>query len=153
MLRFARLFVVKLWPWYLGGALCLAVTNIISLEIPQLAKELVNHLHEGLKPEDFGTLPKLALAIMGLGLAQIFIRSSSRILIFWPGRKLEASSKSYLFELASSCYVSDCTRTITLTNHDDRLDRSLFGNSDLRTLGRDRTDSHRHDLCQTISKK
>ncbi|RZA17100.1 MAG: ABC transporter ATP-binding protein [Proteobacteria bacterium] len=98
MLRFARLFVLELWPWYLGGALCLAVTNIISLEIPQLAKELVNHLHDGLKPEDLGTLPKLALAIMGLGLAQIFIRSSSRILIFWPGRKLEASSKSYLFE-------------------------------------------------------
>jgi ATP-binding cassette subfamily B multidrug efflux pump len=98
MIRFARLFVIKLWPWYLGGALCLAITNIISLEIPQLAKELVNHLHNGLKPEDLGTLPKLALAIMGLGLAQIFIRSSSRILIFWPGRKLEASSKSYLFE-------------------------------------------------------
>lgn len=98
MTRFARLFVFRLWPWYLGGALCLAVTNAIALEIPQLAKELVNHLHEGLKPEDFGTLPMLALAIMGLGLAQIFIRSASRILIFWPGRKLEASSKSHIFE-------------------------------------------------------
>lgn len=96
--RFAKLFVFKLWPWYLGGAVCLAITNIISLEIPQLAKELVNHLHAGLKPEDLGTLPKLALTIMGLGLTQIFIRSASRILIFWPGRKLEASSKSHIFE-------------------------------------------------------
>lgn len=97
-LHFTRLFVVQLWPWYAAGAFCLAVTNIISLQIPQLAKDLVNHLHEGLKPEDHATLPNLALAIMGLGLAQIFIRSASRILIFWPGRKLEASSKSYLFE-------------------------------------------------------
>ncbi len=96
--RFARLFVYQLWPWYLAGAFCLAITNIISLEIPQLAKELVNHLHKGLDAKDLDTLPMLALAIMGLGLGQIFIRSASRILIFWPGRKLEASSKSYLFE-------------------------------------------------------
>ncbi|MBC7658465.1 MAG: ABC transporter ATP-binding protein [Chitinophagaceae bacterium] len=97
MRRFAKLFVFELWPWYLGGAACLAVTNMISLEIPQLAKSIVNHLHEGLTTADGDQLPKLALAIMGLGLAQIFVRSSSRILIFWPGRKLEASSKSYIF--------------------------------------------------------
>lgn len=99
MRRFAKLFVFELWPWYLGGAACLAITNIISLEIPQLAKALVNHLHEGVKAADADAakLPNLALAIMGLGLAQIFVRSSSRILIFWPGRKLEASSKSYIF--------------------------------------------------------
>ena len=99
MRRFAKLFVFELWPWYLGGAACLAITNIISLEIPQLAKALVNHLHEGVKATDVDAakLPNLALAIMGLGLAQIFVRSSSRILIFWPGRKLEASSKSYIF--------------------------------------------------------
>ncbi|RYZ60042.1 MAG: ABC transporter ATP-binding protein [Proteobacteria bacterium] len=97
--RFSKLFVLELWPWYLGGALCLAVTNIISLEIPQLAKALVNHLHEGVKASavDASRLEYLALAIIGLGLAQIFVRSSSRILIFWPGRKLEASSKSYIF--------------------------------------------------------
>jgi ATP-binding cassette subfamily B multidrug efflux pump len=98
--RFTKLFVLELWPWYLGGALCLAVTNIISLEIPQLAKALVNHLHDGAKASDVDAsrLEYLALAIMGLGLAQIFVRSSSRILIFWPGRKLEASSKSYIFQ-------------------------------------------------------
>lgn len=99
MRRFAKLFVFELWPWYLGGAACLAVTNLISLEIPQLAKSLVNHLHEGMQASgiEAAQLPNVALAIIGLGLAQIFVRSSSRILIFWPGRKLEASSKSYIF--------------------------------------------------------
>lgn len=98
MLRFAKLFVVRLWPWYLGGAFCLAITNIISLQIPQFVKEIVNHLNAGLNLDDMETLPKLALSIMVLGVVQIFIRSSSRILIFWPGRKLEASSKSHIFE-------------------------------------------------------
>jgi ATP-binding cassette subfamily B protein len=97
--RFTRLFALELWPWYLGGTIFLAVTNIISLEIPQLAKEVVNALqaHTG---EDDGHLSRVALAIIGLGLTQILVRSFSRILIFWPGRKLEASSKSYLFARA-----------------------------------------------------
>lgn len=94
--RFVRLFVVELWPWYLGGTLFLAITNVITLEIPQLAKQIVNalqHQSHGLADN----LPQLALAIIALGFAQIVVRSSSRILIFWPGRKLEATSKSYLF--------------------------------------------------------
>ncbi len=97
--RFTRLFALELWPWYLGGTIFLAVTNIISLEIPQLAKEVVNALqaHTG---EDDGHLTRVALAIVGLGLTQIIVRSFSRILIFWPGRKLEATSKSYLFARA-----------------------------------------------------
>jgi ATP-binding cassette subfamily B protein len=97
--RFTRLFAVELWPWYLGGTVFLAVTNIISLEIPQLAKEIVNALEAHTSGED-GHLARVALAIVGLGLTQIIVRSFSRILIFWPGRKLEATSKSYLFARA-----------------------------------------------------
>src|SRR6478735_6657993 len=94
--RFTRLFALELWPWYLGGTLFLAVTNIISLEIPQLAKEVVNALQHGPDLSD-GHLPRVALAIVALGLTQILVRSFSRILIFWPGRKLEVILKSYLF--------------------------------------------------------
>ncbi|WP_141735375.1 ABC transporter ATP-binding protein [Oligoflexus tunisiensis] len=97
--RFTRLFAVELWPWYLGGMIFLAVTNIISLEIPQLAKEVVNALQHGIGDDD-GHLARVALAIVALGLTQIIVRSLSRILIFWPGRKLEATSKSYLFARA-----------------------------------------------------
>ncbi len=96
--RFTRLFVVELWPWYLGGTLFLAVTNIITLEIPQLAKEIVNALQHNQALTGDGHLSRLALAIIALGLTQILVRSMSRILIFWPGRKIEASSKSYLFK-------------------------------------------------------
>lgn len=101
LFRFARQFASDLWPWYLSGALFLIVTNIITLEIPQFAKEIVNALQnqglakERLLPSD--ELSRLALAIALLGFAQIIVRSASRILIFWPGRRLEASSKSYLF--------------------------------------------------------
>ncbi|RZA13727.1 MAG: ABC transporter ATP-binding protein, partial [Proteobacteria bacterium] len=70
---------------------------LIAAEVPQLVKSVVDHVNAGLTAEDGRVLPQLALAIMGLGFAQIFVRSSSRILIFWPGRKLEASSKSYIF--------------------------------------------------------
>ncbi len=97
--RFTRLFVLELWPWYLGGTLFLAITNVITLEIPQLAKEIVNALQHQTNLID-GHLSQLALAIIGLGLTQILVRSMSRILIFWPGRMLEASSKSYLFNRA-----------------------------------------------------
>jgi len=96
--RFTRLFVVELWPWYVGGTLFLAVTNIITLEIPQLAKEIVNALQHNQALTGDGHLSRLALAIIALGLTQILVRSMSRILIFWPGRKIEASSKSYLFK-------------------------------------------------------
>lgn len=95
MRRFTRQFVLDLWPWYLSGAFFLAASNIITLEIPQFAKNIVNSLHSGLKGND--DLRRLALAIILLGLGQIIVRSLSRILIFWPGRKLEATSKSFLF--------------------------------------------------------
>lgn len=97
LLRFTRQFAVELWPWYLAGALFLAVTNLITLEIPQLAKVIVNGLQDTLDASEREQLPQLALAIVLLGFSQIIVRSLSRILIFWPGRKLEASSKSFLF--------------------------------------------------------
>ncbi len=100
IVRFTKLFVLELWPWYLGGSLFLAITNVITLEIPQLAKHIVNALQGQISLEEQDLLPKLALAIVALGLTQIFIRSLSRILIFWPGRKLEASSKTYMFARA-----------------------------------------------------
>lgn len=93
--RFARQFVYSLWPWYLSGAFFLAASNIITLEIPQFAKKIVNSLQNGFK--DNADLRQLALAIILLGLGQIIVRSLSRILIFWPGRKIEATSKSFLF--------------------------------------------------------
>ncbi len=100
ILRFTRQFAYELWPWYLSGAFFLIVTNIITLEIPQLAKRIVNALQAPIDAASSEDLSKLAIGIALLGFGQIIVRSTSRILIFWPGRRLEASSKSFLFARA-----------------------------------------------------
>ena len=82
---FARRFAFGLWPWYLFGACFLAATNLITLEIPQLQKEIV----DGLNTAHLATheMIRYSISIALLGLIQIITRSLSRILIFWPGRK------------------------------------------------------------------
>jgi len=94
ILRFTRRFALPLWPWYLSGIIALALTNLIALEIPQLAKRIVNALGNPQRPDD---LQSTALLIVQFGILTIVIRAMSRILIFYPGRKLEATSKSYYF--------------------------------------------------------
>lgn len=95
--QFAKKFALPLWAWYVGGTIFLAITNLITLLIPQLAKRIVNALEQSLISDQ---LAQLALAIIGLGFLQIIVRSLSRIFIFWPGRKIEETSKSFLFHRA-----------------------------------------------------
>jgi ATP-binding cassette, subfamily B, multidrug efflux pump len=92
--RLGKIYALTQWKWYLGGIFALILTNIIVLEIPQLAKKVINAV--AIK-EDLDPLTSLSLAIIGLGLAQILIRTTSRILIFWPGRTLEAAVKYDVF--------------------------------------------------------
>jgi ATP-binding cassette subfamily B protein len=42
--RFARRYAKPLWPWYAWGFVALAATNLITLEIPQLAKVVINSI-------------------------------------------------------------------------------------------------------------
>jgi hypothetical protein len=35
-------FALPLWRWYLFGSVMLAAVNLINLEVPQLAKRIVN---------------------------------------------------------------------------------------------------------------
>lgn len=95
LLEFGRTFAKPLWPWYLSGTVFLAITNLVTLWIPQLAKQIINQLEQ---IEKGAELQKIAAFIVTLGIAQIIVRSLSRILIFWPGRKVEETSKSFLFE-------------------------------------------------------
>ncbi|MCC7440623.1 MAG: ABC transporter ATP-binding protein [Bdellovibrionales bacterium] len=92
--RFTSVYARPLWVWYAGGLAALGLTNWLTLRIPQLARDVVNGLGAGAARE---TLGGLATAVVALGLAQILIRSLSRILMFWPGRTLEARAKSDLF--------------------------------------------------------
>ncbi len=93
--RIAKKYTLRLWPWYLGGLLALGVTNAATLAIPYWSKLLVDGIQAGL--EDVGSLQKLALAIIGLGFLQMFVRAISRILIFWPGRQTEYQLKNDLY--------------------------------------------------------
>ncbi len=78
----------------MGGFVALALTNWITLEIPLLAKWIINGLSEGQKSSD---LTILALCIVGLGLLTMLTRTLSRLLIFWPGRQLESEVKDDVF--------------------------------------------------------
>ena len=94
---FGKKYALPLWKWYLAGTVFLIVTNLITLEIPQFAKKIVNSMESMTNPSE---LKNVALAIIVLGFGQMIARSLSRILIFWPGRKLEASSKIHIFSHA-----------------------------------------------------
>lgn len=95
---YIRRFVTPLYGWYAGGILLLAAVNLINLQIPQLAKHIINFLTEGGTADGRDGAHGTALAIIGLGFLLILIRSLSRILIFWPGRQLETTTKSVLFD-------------------------------------------------------
>jgi len=96
--RFSRRYALSLWGWYLFGILALAATNLVTLEVPQLAKTIANALADDPNLiQEHGDLQKVALWIMGLGITLMLIRSLSRILIFWPGRRIEAEVKQDLF--------------------------------------------------------
>ncbi len=94
MRNFSRKFAWPEWPWYAAGLVMLAATNYISLKIPQFAKVVVNEVNA----TNLNHMQKLAWSIIGLGVLLILIRTLSRILVFWPGRKIETSAKSHLFD-------------------------------------------------------
>lgn len=83
------------WRFYLLGTVMLILTNLFTLEIPQLAKTIVNAVEKG---EPLGQYTNLTLIIVALGLLLIGIRTLSRVFIFRPGRELETSIKVDLFD-------------------------------------------------------
>jgi ATP-binding cassette, subfamily B, multidrug efflux pump len=102
----AKRYAVPQWYFYLGGIIALIITNIIVLEIPLLAKDILDAIasKQNMKP-----LTAVAVAIILLGVAQVAIRTTSRILIFWPGRALEANLK---FDMFSRILVSPLMRVL-----------------------------------------
>lgn len=92
--QFARRYAWPLWYWYAAGLVFLAATNLITLKIPMLAKDVINALRDN---ADLQPLARVTWIIIGLGTGQIIIRSLSRILIFWPGRSLEANARRDFF--------------------------------------------------------
>ena len=90
----ASRFAVPNWRWYLSGTVALAITTWITVSIPRLSKDLINEFQV---VDQVDELQSLALMIVALGLMQVLIRALSRILFFWPGRKLEFDVKNHFF--------------------------------------------------------
>lgn len=107
---YVRSYVLHFWGWYFAGSIALAATTLITLEIPQIAKSIVNLIagqNVGSASEATGLAAvtqarNLALLVVGLGFLQMVIRALSRVLIFWPGRKLETDSKDIIFSRSLS---------------------------------------------------
>lgn len=95
MMYITKKFAFPLWEWYLGGLIFMGITSYITLEIPTLSKQVINALVND--PGNISSLEGLSLLIISLGLLQIAVRSISRILIFKPGRQLEANIRNYFF--------------------------------------------------------
>lgn len=92
--QIGKRYALPLWKWYAGGIVALIITNIIMLEIPQLAKRIVNAIAAA---EPLGEFTWFAVGIICLGLLLVFIRTASRVALFWPGRTLEAAVKDDVF--------------------------------------------------------
>jgi len=93
--QFTKKFTLPEWRWYIAGFVFLAATTLLTLEIPQLAKQIVDQIDQLAGEHDLG---RIALAIVGLGFILVIIRTLSRIMIFWPARKIEANARAHLFD-------------------------------------------------------
>lgn len=93
VLSFVRHFARPYWVWYVAGTAALAATTMISLWIPQLSKQIVDSLNQqSFDSEHQNT----ALIIIALGLTLVAARTLSRILLFWPGQKVAADTRSWV---------------------------------------------------------
>ncbi len=93
--QIARRFALPHWRWYSIGIIFLLLTTWITVTIPRYSKLVVNGLLEN---HADNALLLLVFMIIGLGFLQILIRSLSRLLLFWPGRKIESELKNFYFD-------------------------------------------------------
>jgi ATP-binding cassette subfamily B multidrug efflux pump len=90
---FVSHFARPYWVWYVAGTLALAATTLISLWIPQLSKQIVDSLNQ----LSFDSKhQQTALSIIALGFTLVVARSLSRVLLFWPGQKVAADTRSWI---------------------------------------------------------
>jgi ATP-binding cassette subfamily B protein len=95
-LSFFKKFVAPLAKWYLIALLFLALTTLITVYVPLLVGQIVDGIQNP-QGQPLSTFTLMSLAIMGLGLIQIFTRALSRLFIFWPARRIEAETRAHLF--------------------------------------------------------
>ena len=90
-----RLVTRYAWPhrWsFFAGAICLLVTNWLTVTIPIQLGQGIDALNEGRGVSD------IVWTIAAMGLAVIVVRTLSRVLFFNPGRSMEYQIRKNLFE-------------------------------------------------------
>lgn len=101
--RFLREFLPGTGPWYFWGLTCLFITVVAMTTIPLWVKRAVAILKEssnGLSGDQQHGLLVAGCVIIGLGLVLAVCRSLSRILIFIPGRRVEALIRRKYYDAA-----------------------------------------------------
>ncbi|MCB9760793.1 MAG: ABC transporter ATP-binding protein [Alphaproteobacteria bacterium] len=91
--RFSRRYVLRYWPWYLGGLVFLTLTNWLAVQIPlEMAKGI-----DAMRVSDPDGVSRAALLVGAMGVAVIAVRTLSRVLYFTPGRLAEFELRNDLF--------------------------------------------------------
>ena len=134
-LRFVRSFALPFWPWYLLGLIALYLTNQLTVLVPRFVKEALDALGTG----DFATSRTRTWYIAGSAVAIIFIRTTSRLCFFNPGRAIEFRLKNQLFRhlLALPQSFHDTSRVgdlMSRATNDLQMVRALIGFAGLQLL-------------------
>jgi ATP-binding cassette subfamily B protein len=74
--------IIEFFPYFVGGVICLVLTNYIQSFLPFLAKEMADLIFSGINKISMGQFFWLAIGI-------IIFRTSSRLLFFYPARVLQ----------------------------------------------------------------
>lgn len=92
---FLKHYAVKHVPVYLAGLAALIATTVVMVQIPKAIGALIDALHAAEGPE-----PVLAWArqIALLAVLLFAFRTLSRVLIFYPGRRVEQSVRQDFFD-------------------------------------------------------
>ncbi len=91
-----RMFRVYAWRHrvsFVAGAVCLALTNYLTVSIPTQIGAAI----DGLAAGSAGVVPGYAINIALMGAAIIVVRTLSRVLFFNPGRDMEYALRGDLF--------------------------------------------------------
>jgi ATP-binding cassette subfamily B protein len=85
-MAFLRRYALRYLPVYALGLLLLVATNVLTIAIPRLQKEVFDELAGG---RDVERVHLFAAAIAACAVLVIFVRTGSRVLFFNPGRTIE----------------------------------------------------------------
>ncbi|MDA0322259.1 MAG: ABC transporter ATP-binding protein [Verrucomicrobia bacterium] len=105
--RFVKEFVPGYGTWYIWGIVFLALTIGTTLCIPLLIREGVAILEQGdpllgISVAAQDSLVRTGMLIVAAGVVLAIFRSLSRILIFIPGRRIEAALRQRVFDAVAT---------------------------------------------------